>query len=225
LKLARAPLRGRPPLAPAAPLWHPEMVGDAVMATPGELRGHGVVESYYLAGGTALALRFGHRRSVDLDFFSQAGVDPEALIQRLLGFEEFAVLAKGDGTLHVTIRGVKLSFLAYPYPVLFPLAALHGVAVADPRDIACMKLTAIASRATKRDFVDLYEAAKQLGGLRAILDLFSKKYAAANHSRPHLLKSLTYFNDAEAEPMPAMLVPTDWAAMTRYFIREVPQLL
>lgn len=109
--------------------------------------------------------------------------------------------------------------------MLFPFAAFRGIPLADPRDIACMKVTAIASRGTKRDFVDLYEAAQRPGGLRAILGWFSGKYAAANYSRPHLLKSLTFFNDAERDTMPDMLVPTDWAEVQRYFRTEVPQLL
>ncbi|MGH7224966.1 MAG: nucleotidyl transferase AbiEii/AbiGii toxin family protein [Gemmataceae bacterium] len=102
---------------------------------------------------------------------------------------------------------------------------MHGVAVADLRDIACMKVTAIAGRGTKRDFVDLYVAARQLGGLKAVLDWFSQKYAAANYSRPHILKSLTFFSDAEQEPTPDMLVPCDWEAVKRYFIMEAPRLL
>ena len=52
--------------------------------------------------------------------------------------------------------GVKVSFLAYQYPLLYPLQEFLGMKVADPRDIACMRISAVASRGTKRDFVDLY---------------------------------------------------------------------
>lgn len=212
-------------MATGAPAWHEETIGDAVKATLGELHDRSLLDPFYLAGGTGLALWLGHRRSVDLDFFNEQGFDPDRLIQELLGLECLAVVAQGPGTLHVAIRGVKLSFLAYRYPVLFPFARLHGVAVAGPRDIACMKVTAIAGRGTKRDFVDLYFAARQLGGLKPVLDWFSQKYTAANYSRPHLLKSLTFFRDAEQEPMPDMLVPCDWEAVKRYFTTEAPQLL
>jgi len=205
--------------------WHEETVSDAVRATIRDISDRALLANCYLAGGTALALRFGHRRSVDLDFFSEQGVNPDDLIQGLLGLERLTVVAKDSGTLHVAVREVKLSFLTYRYPVLFALENFRGVPVADPRDIACMKLTAIASRGTKRDFIDLYQAAQRLGGMKAIFGWFSRKYAAANYSRPHLLKSLTFFADAEQDPNPDMLIPWNWAAVKRYFATEAPQLL
>jgi hypothetical protein len=112
-----------------------------------------------------------------------------------------------------------VSFIGYVYPLLFPTTEYSGVAVADPRDIACMKLSAIAGRGARRDFVDLYVAARRFG-LREILRLFSRKYAQAAYSRLHLLKSLTYFDDAEKDPMPHALMPLDWSDVRRYFIRE-----
>ncbi len=79
------------------------------------------------------------------------------------------------------------------------------------------------SRGARRDFVDLYAAA-QVYGLATILEWFEAKYIAAPYNRAHLLKSLTYFVDAEQEPFPDMLVPLEWSAVTQYFIREVPRL-
>lgn len=95
--------------------------------------------------------------------------------------------------------------------------------VADPRDIACMKFDAIANRGSRRDFVDLYMAARTYG-FREILEWFSTKYAATPYNRVHLFKSLTYFKDAEQEPMPDMLVPIDWTAVRYFFLAEVPRL-
>jgi hypothetical protein len=97
------------------------------------------------------------------------------------------------------------------------------VPVADPRDIACMKVTAIASRGTKRDFVDLYVASERCG-LPTILDLFARKYAKTGYNKLHIPKSLTYFADAEKDPMPHMLVPLDWHDVKRYSQRESPRL-
>ena len=88
----------------------------------------------------------------------------------------FALAAEAQDTLHVTLQGVKVSFLAYPYPVLFPFVAFQSVNVADPRDIACMKLSAVASRGTKRDFIDLYMTSKQCG-VAQVLEWFRRKYA------------------------------------------------
>ena len=133
------------------------------------------------------------------------------------------VLERAKQTLHLTIQGVKVSFLGYAYPLLFPTVPFLDVAIADPRDIACMKVTAIASRGTKRDFVDLYTACGRFG-LVALLDLFAKKYAQTSYSKLHILKSLTYFADAEKDPLPHMLVPLDWHEVKQFFQREAPRL-
>lgn len=87
-----------------------------------------------------------------------------------------------------------------------------------------MKVSAIASRGTKRDFVDLYLCAQQYG-LGEILRMFDKKYAESQVTRIHILKSLTYFADAEKDPLPHMLVALDWDAVKRFFLRETPRLV
>jgi Nucleotidyl transferase AbiEii toxin, Type IV TA system len=212
-------------MAAGPPEWHEEAVTEGVTTTIRDLSARPLLADFYLAGGTALALRFGHRRSLDLDFFSERGLDPDGVVQGLLGLDRLAVVSTAADTAHVTVRGVKVSFLAYRFPALFSFAHFCGAAVADPRDVACMKVTAVAGRGAKRDFIDLYFAAQRLGGLRAILEWFLRKYAAANYSRPHLLKSFTYFSDADQDPMPDMLVPCEWSAVKRFFTAEAPRLL
>ncbi len=122
-----------------------------------------------------------------------------------------------------TIRAL-IPVLSGFYPVLFPSHVFRGIQVADPRDIACMKLSAVARRGTKRDFVDLYAAAHRFG-LAEISPMFDRKYAGSRHNPVHLQKSLTYFRDAEADPMPHMLTPASWEEIKRYFTTEVPRLL
>lgn len=189
-----------------------------------ELQQNDLLQKFYLAGGTALALHFGHRRSRDLDFFSSGEFDEDLLLSELQKNQDFKVIARDRQTLHVHLRGIKLSFLGYPYPVLFPLSTFLGVSVADARDIACMKVSAIAARGAKRDFVDLYTAARPYG-LAEIIRLFATKFAEAKYSRMHVLKSLTYFDDAEADPMPDMLESLSWADIKEFFEKEAPRLL
>jgi len=104
-----------------------------------------------------------------------------------------------------------------------PLKQFRGLAVADVRDIACMKLSALASRGSRRDFVDLYAAAQRYG-LPRLLEFFQRKFAQANYSVIHVQKSLVYFVDAEKEPMPAMLLPLSWGEVKAFFLREVRNL-
>ncbi|MGA3026839.1 MAG: nucleotidyl transferase AbiEii/AbiGii toxin family protein [Bryobacteraceae bacterium] len=209
--------------APDNVVWHRETVAAPAEDTLRALHDLTIPDGAYLAGGTGLALRFGHRRSVDLDFFVLEPFDEDQLLQRIRSLPGVVVVTRAPRTLHLTIQSTKVSFLGYAYPLLFPLASFLGVPVADPRDIACMKITAIAGRGARRDFVDLYIACTHFG-LRELLELFARKYAGTSYNRLHILKSLTYFTDAEKDPMPHMLVPLDWRGVKRFFEQEAPQL-
>jgi hypothetical protein len=122
-------------------IWHPETITAGTAETLRTLRDRSLIGNAYLAGGTALALRFGHRLSVDLDFFTPELFDEDALLTRVQAMPEFSLVSKAPSTIHAVIQGTKVSFLGYPYPELFPPAPFEGVPVADPRDIACMKLS------------------------------------------------------------------------------------
>lgn len=204
--------------------WHSKVIPASTEATLHALREAKVLDGFYLAGGTALALQFGHRLSRDLDFFALEHFDEDSLLERVQSIAGFALVAKAPYTLHANIQETKVSFLGYIYPVLFPAKLFHEVAVADPRDIACMKVSAIASRGARRDFVDLYVSAQHFG-LKEILRLFEEKYAKSRYSRIHILKSLTFFADAEKDPMPHMLVDLDWDEAKRFFTHQVSRMI
>lgn len=204
--------------------WHREVIPETTEATLRALRDRLILGNFYLAGGTGLALQLGHRLSLDLDFFASENFNEDRLLDRVQKTDGFALVSKAPYTLHASIQQTKVSFLGYPYPVLFPHAQFMGVAIADPRDIACMKVRAVASRGTKRDFVDLYVCAQRYG-LAEILQMFGKKFAETNYNRIHILKSLSYFGDAEKDPMPRMLTPLNWNEIKQFFVKEAPGLL
>jgi hypothetical protein len=117
-------------------------------------------QQFYLGGGTALAIHLGHRRSVDFDWFTQEHItDPLRLAQDLndQGIV-FVTRSIERGTLHGSVSGVQVSFLEYRYPLLQPLVAwpMFGCTLASPEDLACMKLSALAQRGAKKDFIDIY---------------------------------------------------------------------
>ncbi len=205
-------------------MWHREVITEAVEWTLRDLRQASILANFYLAGGTGLALHLGHRRSIDLGFFSRERFDPEAILGKVGPLEGLRVLAKDLETLHLTLGETKVSFLGYRYPLLFPCVALFDVKVADPRDIACMKISAIAGRGTKRDFIDLYAVSKHYG-LEQLLACFRTKYTQVNYSIVHILKLLTYFEEAEKDPMPDMLVNLTWEMTKEFFTTEAPRLL
>jgi hypothetical protein len=205
-------------------VWHQEVISNTTEGALRALRDAELLNHFYLAGGTGLALRLGHRLSQDLDFFAADLFDEESLLQHIQRLSGFLLVAKEPHTLHATIQGTKVSFLGYVYPVLFPSVQFLKVAVADPRDIACMKISAIASRGTKRDFVDLYVSAQQFG-MSDLLQLFDRKYTQAGYNKLHILKSLTFFDDAEKDPAPHMLIPFDWNKVKHFFLQGVSRLV
>jgi hypothetical protein len=205
-------------------MLHPEVLPAGWKHAAKDLAAQGVLDGFYLARGTGLALQLGHRHSVDLDLFSRTEFDAERLHTRLSVLGGLHVRQAAPGTLHLEFREVLVSFLHYPYATLFPLLQFETLPLADARDIACMKVGAIASRGSRRDFVDLYVTAGMYG-LRDILGWFETKYAGATYSRVHVFKALTYFSDAEQQPMPDLLVPVDWSEIKRFFTQEVPRFL
>jgi len=203
--------------------WHHDVMPAGAARVMSNLSKREILQGFYLAGGTGMALHIGHRISRDLDFFKQS-FDEKTLLNALSGIDELSVVSTDRETLHLTIEGVKVSFLGYPYPLLLPSEIYSGMPVADPRDIACMKISAISGRGSKRDFVDLYVAARRYL-LKDLLDFFKTKFARINYNMVHILKSLTYFEDAEKEPMPHMLAPILWDEIKEFFMSEVPELL
>ncbi len=174
---------------------------------------------FCLAGGTALAIQLGHRKSIDLDWFCSEGFDGDKIKLWLSQLDEVEIVAEEEGTIHALIAGVKVSFFDYPYPLIFPLLTFeggqcNGVKLADKREIAAMKLDAISSRGSKKDFVDLFFLLKEFS-LTEIFTFFEKKYYKIKFNKLHMLRSLTYFELADSEPMPVMLEAVDWEEVKR----------
>jgi hypothetical protein len=185
----------------------------------------GEVRTFYLAGGTALALHLGHRRSQDFDLFRGRDFVPQNLLSALRPAGDLQVLQSATGTLTIAVSGVPVSFFHYDYPLLRPLHASPGsLSLADPDDIAAMKLAAVAGRGSRKDFVDLHAYARAIAPLDEALARFREKYRGISVDPYHLLRSLTFFDDAEAEPMPEMLTPVTWDEVKAFFRTEATKL-
>jgi predicted nucleotidyltransferase component of viral defense system len=181
------------------------------------------LKDYYLAGGTALALQYGHRQSVDLDFFIAKNINTPALVAKLGLLGDWQLLREEENTVEGLLDGVKISFMTYPYVFLAEkIKFSDNIFLASTLDIALMKLNAIAGRNTRKDFIDLYFFLHQ--EKRDLVWLFAqmkKKYQGLNYDVMHLYKSLIYFVDADKEPMPNLLVKVDWIEVKKFFVLGV----
>lgn len=183
-----------------------------------------LLQGLYMAGGTAAALQLGHRKSEDFDFFS-AELHPETLANSLSAKTQFEISSATAGSLHGFINNVKISFLRYPYPLLFPAQSFMHVTLADIKDIALMKVVAIANRGTNKDFIDLYFICNTCISLQELLlNLFPKKYSNQSYSLYHIFRSLQYFEDAEKSPPIEMLHNVEWNIVKDFFIKETERL-
>lgn len=183
-----------------------------------------IAGDFYLAGGTALALQLGHRMSVDSDWFSSkdfANASIKAIIAQLGNFE---LTGEDKGTIHGILDGVKVSLFHYPYALLYPLVHFGNINLADERDIACMKIDAISSRGSKKDFIDLYVLLEKYS-LGDMIGFFEKKYASLSFNTLHIFKSMVFFEDAEQEPMPFMLKSINWEDVKRKISLETDALV
>lgn len=199
---------------------HNEAIDERTKRVWDKIAKSGIAGPFYLAGGTALAVHLGHRKSIDLDFFSQEDFSTPEIKRQLSQIAKIVLLGEADGTLHVTVDLVMVSFLHYRYGLLYPPIMFEGLAIADKRDIAAMKLDAVSSRGSRKDFIDIYELLKQ-HTLAELIDFFEKKYAGIKYNMLHILKSLVYFDDADGEPPPMMLHDVNWDDVKQSIIQAV----
>ncbi|MFQ5599847.1 MAG: nucleotidyl transferase AbiEii/AbiGii toxin family protein [Candidatus Krumholzibacteriia bacterium] len=170
---------------------------------------------FYLAGGTGLAIQLGHRSSVDLVWFCEKPFpNPDDLAARMRAAGiAFDIHQTAPGTLHARVEEVATGFISYQYPLLRPqvVYAEFDCPLASVEDIACMKLAAVAQRGSRKDFVDVFAIGETSTALREMLALFRTKYETREVG--HVLVALSYFDDAEGEPMPAMVWAESWETM------------
>ena len=202
---------------------HKEAINKSTQRVLAKITGQ-IGSGFYLAGGTALAIQLGHRLSIDLDWFSASDFHRNTLREMLSREGRFELTEEEEGTVHGLLDDVRVSFLRYAYPLLFPLVEFEGSQLADERDIAAMKLDAVSSRGSKKDFIDIYFLLEKYS-LSELLKIFEKKYAAIKFNRIHILKSLSYFEDAEREPMPIMLKPISWEMVKKKIVAETNRTL
>ena len=180
----------------------PESVRELLL----RLASHGALRDFALGGGTSLALRYGHRVSVDLDFFTTRDFSADELLAGL-ELDGATVVGRATNSLTVDACGVKLDFLRHAYRVLEPTERIDGIALVSLPDLAAMKLNAIANRGAKKDFFD-WALLLDHFTLQQMIGIFSEKYPATDPFT--VIRSLVWFVDAEMEPDPVSLTGLTW---------------
>jgi len=179
---------------------------------------------WYLAGGTALAIQTGNRKSLDLDFFTtKKDFEEKKLIAHFTNNKDWVTEVEEKNTIYGKLLGAKVSFIAYPFFIPKQKMSKHGeIEVMNPIDIGVMKITAVSQRGRKRDFFDLYWCAPNIESLENIIRRLPEQYPSVAHDYHHILKSLVYFEDAESDPEPEIYFNATWEVVKSFFIKEIP---
>lgn len=177
-----------------------------------------MLASMRLVGGTALALQYGHRNSIDLDFFGSISADAEEVKQVLRRHGTLEVIKETRSIMLYRLDGVKVDMVHYQYPWIDDVVKTDGLSLASPKDIAAMKVNAIEGRGTKKDFIDLYFLLKHYS-IEEILGFYKEKYP--EHSVFRALMSMSYFEDADEQFMPLMFESVTWEEMRKTILEKV----
>jgi hypothetical protein len=186
-------------------------------------------DQVYMAGSAALSLYLGHRPVRDLDFMSSSnrlgGGERRDLLADLIAFDPATrVETARDGYLFVRFSSaVGAKFHYYPYPLIDPEEALAEIAVASPVDLGLMKLGAIISRGSRRDFIDLYLLCQELP-LSELLGRSREKFGHVRDFPLQALKGLADLSLTDGEPMPQLSQPLEWGQVQDWLQVQVRTL-
>ena len=168
-----------------------------------DLQKEPLLSTFNLVGGTALALHLGHRKSIDLDFFTSESFDLEEVKMMLIKKYDFKVSYSRSQTLKGFINGVKVDFIKFDYPHLHNSDIIDEVRIESVPDIIAMKLLSITDNGSRiKDFIDIAYLSSWFS-LEEMLQFFIRKITNSNIMMP--IKALTYFDDIDFNESIVML--------------------
>ena len=166
------------------------------------------LRAFDLVGGTSLALQYGHRISIDLDFFGNVEeLNFQEIESEFAIFEKVVRATQSRVMLGYNINNVKVDIVKYQYGLISAVSIKDGIRLATPKDIAPMKIAAITGRGKKKDFYDLFYLLKEYS-FKQIFGFYDRKYPDGNRFLAY--RSITYFEDADKEVDPFLFENITW---------------
>lgn len=181
-------------------MLHKETVESTTLELLESLQSKPYLQDFYLVGDTALALRIGHRKSVDLDLFSNFNFDVVQLLENLTADFKFNLFFSANNTIKGSINGVKVDILSHRYPLIKEPTVEHGIVMLSLEDIIAMKLNAISGSGQRvKDFIDIFYLLRKFS-IEQMIGFYKEKYTQYNEV--NVLKSLVYFDDIDFNDWP-----------------------
>jgi hypothetical protein len=207
-------------------MLHTKTVEPGTLSVLKQLMALHELEEFSLVGGTALSLRWGHRKSIDLDLFSHERKDFIELAAILSSeFGNTFVYEKSPVKFGIFcyIDDVKVDIIHYPHLPIRQTETIEDIRLYQDADIAAMKIQAILGRGRKKDFWDMYELLHHYT-LDDIIQWHQQKYP----NRMLLIsipQALIYFNDAEESEEPVSLKGQTWQGVKQFIQKKVSEYL
>jgi predicted nucleotidyltransferase component of viral defense system len=182
--------------------------------------------NFSLVGGTALALKYGHRISVDIDLFTHLPFTNQEIVEVLVsefGNELSIQLNKEKFGIFGFIQNIKVDIVKHPHLLLKAPEMAEGIRMYHVEDIAAMKVNAILGRGRKKDFWDIAELLQHYS-VEDITGFYKKKFPGQELliSIPY---ALTWFEDAEESEDPVSLKGQTWQSVKKIIQRKVSDYL
>jgi hypothetical protein len=183
------------------------------------------LDNFYLAGGTALTLYYGHRLSVDLDLFSATDFQAGILLPVLERyFSDFSYSRPNAVGIFGFIGNVKVDLVRHHYhPIIGTPYIADGIRLISAHDIMAMKVAAILKRAVKKDFWDIAELLDHYT-MDELIDCYNKKYPT-HQLLISIPQALTYFVEAEESEAPVSLKGQTWSSVKKKISHKVSNYL
>ncbi|MBP7194249.1 MAG: nucleotidyl transferase AbiEii/AbiGii toxin family protein [Candidatus Cloacimonetes bacterium] len=175
---------------------HREAISDQLWNLILKMMSYDPLKDFYLAGGTALALKLGHRESIDIDLFAGVDFNPAGIAMKLVREFSLERVHHEPETVRAIISGTKVDLIRHDYQSVGPVETIEGIRIASLPDLAAMKLNAISGRGLKKDFWDIAALLRSYS-LDQMISFFMQKYKVVDNW--HLIKALEYFGDAERD--------------------------
>jgi hypothetical protein len=188
-------------------MLHKETIDRSTLELLKKLQNKEYLDEFFLVGGTALALLYGHRKSIDIDLFSNFNFDAGKLLENLSTDFQFQLFFSAENTIKGCINGIQIDLIAHRYPMIGMPVITEGISILAVEDIAAMKLNDISISGQRvKDFIDIYYLLDKFS-LAELISFYKNKYSQYNEV--NVLKSITWFNDVILDDWPVILKDKD----------------
>ena len=202
-------------------MLHTATVKPELLELLANIMNESTFDSFVLVGGTSLALQYGHRDSIDLDFFGNQPLNEDLFLSKLSLLGSVQLIKKSENILVCSVNDIKVDLVSYQYAWIGPVIQSNKLRLASDKDIAAMKLNAISGRGSKKDFIDLYFILQRYS-LSEVLGFYNDKYP--DGSVFMVLKSLSYYEDADLELSPRMYIDVQWGEIKAYISEQLKHI-